>query len=474
MKKVIFIRFLLASIAAALGLGVLTLLALRALSENMNIEFRRHLLFSLESAFENGPIEGGAERYEAAHPGGKFFRPRFWVVSGEGQILTSNNRNELPEVWAGLSRPEGIHEVALSYRLLGLTPSLTVMRLATETPGNPTYLVVSTPQESRAYQRDFLQIFLFGSALAFSAVISMLITFFYLRHKSKEAREVLLRLERGDLKARFQIKHFDEMGSLMLDFNRMASEIERLVGRLQETEQARQTLFQELSHDLRTPLTGLRASIETLAFHWREMKTPQRDEILNVCRAEVSYFTELLESLLFIAQIDEPKYRKTNDEVDLVDIIASEISVREKSDAKIRWNFSPVGFGKARVPGDSHLLRRLIRNALENAGRFAKTAVRVELLVDGPELLLKIQDDGPGMTREAIDEFGQPRTRRVVSIQDLSHVSLGLGSVIMKKILDLHQGKLQIKTSQDGSSTKGTSIEMRFVRNGVYDLERTG
>src|SRR6185437_14301757 len=119
-----------------------------------------------------------------------------------------------------------------------------------------------------------LLVFLFGVSI----LIAMVITYFYLRKKSGEARVVLAKLEKGDLRARFEIKRLDEIGSLMVDFNRMASEIERLVHRIQETETARKILLEELSHDLRTPLTSLNTSVDTLNDHWEEMPREEQQE----------------------------------------------------------------------------------------------------------------------------------------------------------------------------------------------------
>jgi K+-sensing histidine kinase KdpD len=350
-----------------------------------------------------------------------------------------------------------------------LYPSYNVFQLGTQLPA---FLVMAPLRGSPARRRDFLQIVLVGSAIGFSALISMLMTFFYLRSKSKEAREVLLRLERGDLKARFQIKQFDEMGNLMLDFNRMAAEIERLVGRLEETEQARKMLFQELSHDLRTPLTSLRASVDTLALHWEEMPTSDRKAVVSVCQTEIAYFMQLLENLLFIAQMDEPRYKKTTEAVNIAEILDSELRVRQTqemaSPSRLNWELDlPAARIQAKIPGDSHLIRRLVKNVLENASRFAKRKVKVSLRERDSHFILEVEDDGPGMTAEQVESFGKVRNRRVLDSAEGSHVSLGLGSVIMKKILDLHNGSLTVRSRKAGTLSEGglgTLIQIQLPR----------
>ena len=458
MRSKTFVRFLLVNIAFALGLGVLALWALRAFTESGSLEVRRSNALSVARIFENGTLPEALEHYEHLHPDIQS-RSHVWVVGADGAVLAGTGETP-PIPWDRLPKPEKPHEVMLSYGFLGITPAVTIVRLTTP---SPSFLVIGSARESRARRRNLLQIVFFGLALAFSTLISMLMTFLYLRAKSREARAVLLRLEQGDLKARFHIRQFDEMGNLMLDFNRMASEIERLVGRLQESEQARKTLFSELSHDLRTPLTSLRTSIDTLGLHWEEISGVHRKEILGVCQTEVSYFMELLESLLFIAQMDEPRYKKNNEAVNLREILDAEVHARLAQGA-LKWQLHLPPGVPLTVPGDSHLIRRLVRNALENAARFAQTQVEVSLSRQDEALLIRVDDDGPGMTAEGIEQFGKARTRRVVNPEDLSRVSLGLGSVIMSKILALHHGDLSIQSGRAGTldGGRGTRLVIRL------------
>ncbi len=489
MSSKTFLGFLLFNILCALAVGVVIVLSLRAFTENSGMEMRRHLLMNFALNYEKSPddknvFEMPPPEPPPGAPPGSFHAtapemdpraphphrpPHVWVVDADGRVTGGNTRDPLPEPWISLPKPENAHEVSSSYRFLALSPYLVVMRLGTV---KPSFLVMTAPRPRQGDNNELFQLFLFGSALAFCALISMLMTFLYLRKKSSEARGVLLRLERGDLKARFSIKQFDQMGSLMLDFNRMASEIERLVGKLAEAEQARKTFFQELSHDLRTPLTSLRTSIETLSSHWAQMPAAERIQIVSVCQAEISYFTDLLENLLFIAQMDEPLYKKTTEIVDLRAILEGEIQVRKAqeiaSSERIAWSLRLLGEGTSfgSLSGDSRLIRRLVKNIFENASRFAKAAVQVTLEEKGEHLIVTVFDDGAGMNREDIEGFGKARGRRLVDESDLSHVSLGLGSVIMKKIVNLHHGEIFVTSSRAAIDPlpNGTRIVIRFPR----------
>jgi signal transduction histidine kinase len=365
-----------------------------------------------------------------------------------------------------MPRPERIHEVHAAFRPFGLLPEEMITRLDSL---ERHYLVVRFEHHGSLWQARTLRLVVPLLAVVTSAFLSLLFSFAYLRRKSREARAVLTRMEQGDLKARFRVKQFDEVGSLMLDFNRMAMEIERLVARVEQTERTRGNLLQELSHDLRTPLMSLQAAVDTLVQCADALSEEHRDELLGVLQSELSYFSSLLEELFFIAQMGEPRYKRTTELCDLRELLDVELqAARAQASAMGRalsWSLVPLAAGEPLVMrGDPRLLRRLLRNALDNAARFARTGVTVSASAEGERLLVRIVDDGPGMTAEQITRFGETRTRRSVERGAVLRVSLGLGSVIMRTILELHGGHWELQSPPEGESSSGLSLRLLLPR----------
>jgi signal transduction histidine kinase len=111
------------------------------------------------------------------------------------------------------------------------------------------------------------------------------------------------------------------------------------------------------------------------------------------------------------------------------------------------------------VPGDAVLLARLLRNALDNAARHARTHVTVSLHTEGPEAVLRVADDGAGMSTAQVAAFGQRRAQRIqAGAAAQPSLSLGLGSVIIKTITELHGGTLHL----DSDATHGTTLSVRL------------
>lgn len=424
--------------------------ALRTLNESSTGEIRRHMILFLAQSVEDGPTYGEAIQNLRQRRGRRFAATNLWVLSERGEVLASNDEAEPPIAWQNLKKPVEAHDFTFHYRAFQLIPDLVLVKL--ENYKANTYLLIELRRQGSFYGTAWINaaflLFVFGVGV----LIALVLIWGYLRKKSKEARLVLARLEKGELGARFEIGRLDDIGSLMLDFNRMAAEIERLVHRVQDTEQARKHLLEELSHDLRTPLTSLRTSVETLSEHFEEMPAPERKELIAVARTELGYFLHLIDDLFFIADIGEPRYKKSTREIDLPELLREEIRSREAREKRVgevaasgrtplRWEFACDEGARGPILGDPLLIQRLFKNALDNAAKHAGSSVRVVVSALVDSLVVKVEDDGVGISDEAIGGFAQRRRHR----QEGDGVSLGLGSVIMRTILELHGGRLVIR-----------------------------
>lgn len=266
------------------------------------------------------------------------------------------------------------------------------------------------------------------------------------------ADTVISELQKGNLKARFPITRHDEFGKAMDRFNQMAEEIEKLVENMKTVEQSRTKLLQELAHDLRTPIASLRNLLETMNHKADRIDVKLRSELMTLSLSEVDYFQRLVEDLLFLAQVHEPKYHHQGKSLNVHEIIEEEgencITRYQQLNhpISVTWNLA------AHLPeltGDVHLLRRLFRNAFENAFSFASHSVQVETLNLGNQIQIQISDDGPGLTPEALAHFGERKFSRHVEDNRKGRLSVGLGSVVMKAISDAHKGQIKIQNILD-------------------------
>jgi len=209
------------------------------------------------------------------------------------------------------------------------------------------------------------------------------------------ARRLTRRLERlqagveslaaGDLSARVRTEGRDEVARLAESFNRAAGRIEELVG-------AHKTLLANASHELRTPLARIRMAVELM----KESADPVRKAGLEQDIAELD---ALIDEILLASRLDAVKERDVDEEVDLLALAAEECA---------RYDNVALDGQKISVRGDPRLLRRMIRNLLENATRHGAPPieVRVSRTAEGGELC--VCDGGAGIPEAESERVFEP------------------------------------------------------------------
>lgn len=314
----------------------------------------------------------------------------------------------------------------------------------------------------------------FGS-LVLSLLIGIGVTLFLIYisvfKKIRQADDVISELQRGNLKARFKVIRKDEFGEAMLRFNKMADEIEKLVEQMKFVELARTKLLQELAHDLRTPIAAMKSLLETLESKESVLNPQTKKEIIALSLRETYYFEHLIEDLLLLSQVSEPNYGSSQQEqISLKELLTEEVDDQvlriQNEDNEKKINFlKDIQNYEFLLPGNRVLLRRMLKNIFNNASSFAKSTVNVQFKQSASGVEIVIEDDGPGFTAEQLQSFGERKMSRQVIREKGNHerISIGLGSVVIKKICDLHRGELKVENVQNLSQSKtGARLTLKF------------
>lgn len=471
MKGTLYFRLLLFSILGALAISSISLYSFVRISDVAQSNFRFEYLRSIARSIERSSVKRPVEKInieQVQTPAAVDFstslarvtgddeaspKSSLWLLSESGMILSKNGDAPVPVNWNDLPKPTKAHTLASNETVL-FRPKTFIMRLKT-TP--VTFLVSHSERSFFSGPMLLIQGIHAFLTTVLSVFIALTIFFFYMRRKSKTARKVLQRLEGGDLKARFHVKTFDQFGNLIGDFNRMADQIERLVKRVRDTETSRSQLLQELGHDLRTPMTSLRTSFETLRHLNSVMTETDREELFCMIDSDIAYFQELLDKLTIIATIDEAHFKHDVQKIDLASLLEDEIKCRQRSSgSQINWKFDKID--SSFITGDFHLITRLFKNAFDNASRYATGMIDVGLKRVKDRIVVEVRDDGPGLSSEALKAFGKRRERREIKDRDVRSFSLGLGSVIMRTIAEAHDGNVSIANHDNGGAVLSISF----------------
>jgi signal transduction histidine kinase len=247
-------------------------------------------------------------------------------------------------------------------------------------------------------------------------------------------RQLTRRLERlqrgveslgaGDLAARVAVEGNDEVARLAGSFNRAASQIEQLV-------RAHQSLLANASHELRTPLTRIRLAVEML----KGGADPKSKAGLEKDIAELD---GLVDEILLASRLNASEQQEISEEVDLLALAAEECSRYDD----IQLEGAPTG-----LRGDARLLRRLLRNLLENAKRHGAPPTHVQLRREGAAVVLKVWDSGPGPAPTEFEQVFTPFYRRRGGRDSTGN---GLGLSLVRQIARRHGGDAHCVALNDG------------------------
>jgi signal transduction histidine kinase len=230
----------------------------------------------------------------------------------------------------------------------------------------------------------------------------------------------------GDLGARVAVEGNDEIARLAQSFNRAATQIERLI-------HANRSLLANASHELRTPLARIRLAVEML----KQNADPKTKAGLEQDIAELD---GLVDEILLASRLDTVAQNDVREEIDLLALAAEESA---------RYDEVQLEGEHVKIQGDPRLLRRLLRNLLENARRHGVPPTQVRLQREGNVVVLKVWDNGPGPAPAEFEQVFTPFYRRRTGHNSTGN---GLGLSLVRQIARRHGGDARCASMDDGRS----------------------
>ncbi len=238
----------------------------------------------------------------------------------------------------------------------------------------------------------------------------------------------------GQLDVRAVIEGSDEIAQLAQGFNLAAERIEALVA-------AHRRLLANASHELRTPLTRIRMGIELLT---ESTNNGHRAELTRDLRE----LDDLLEEILLASRLEAlPNGSEPEQDVDLLALVAEECARYEH----VNFEFPPSNGDKHAMwlKGNERLLRRMVRNLLENARRHGAPPTRLRLRVDDAAVMLHVTDAGPGVAEADRERVFEPFFRGGKAQENIGS---GLGLSLVRQISRGHGGEIACVEHSDAGT----------------------
>jgi len=267
------------------------------------------------------------------------------------------------------------------------------------------------------------------------ALVVGVVAYPLVRHLTKRLERLQRAVESlgaGDLSARVPVEGSDEVAGLAASFNRAAERIEALVG-------AHKALLANASHELRTPLARIRMATELM----KESADPKRKAGLDQDIAELDL---LIDEILLASRLDAVAELDASEEVDLLALAAEECA---------RYTDVQLDGDSVLVHGDARLLRRLLRNLLENAQRHGRPPTKVRVASTRVGAQIVVSDQGAAIPAGESVRLFEPFYRRA---GNNNNVGAGLGLALVRQIAVHHGGNVEFAATSENRNSFVVSL----------------
>jgi hypothetical protein len=254
----------------------------------------------------------------------------------------------------------------------------------------------------------------------------------------------------GDLSARVNESGQDEVAYLARRFNQAAQRVQTLVQSHEALLASQKSLLANASHELRSPLTRIRMGLELMD---GDSASAARREIAR----NITELDQLIEEILLASRLDAREADLgTIESVDLIGLAAEACA---RAGAELALELGPgwgathaLSTGDAALPvqGVAKLLRRAVRNLLENAHRHAAGAITLTLTQTATQAVVRVCDRGPGVPPELRERIFEPFYRLPGATERDGGVGLGLA--LVKSIALRHGGQVHCEERPGGGA----------------------
>lgn len=386
-----------------------------------------------------------------------------WLADEHAQTIqvcqnnTSLSYSELPAGAEELIRQVFAGNVVSNTEFSPLldAPSITVGAPVHDGDGNTTAAVLlhSPIHGIRSAQRDGILILVFCilAALLLASVLSVLLARHFIRPLQKigQAADLVMK---GDYSARTEVRQNDEIGALAGNIDGLFAQLANVEDERKKLDKMRQDFVSNISHELRTPVTVIKGSLEVLE-NGLITDPAKMQEYFRQMSSDTAHLQRLVNDLLELSRLQNTNFKIEKTKLNLTDILKEAIrSMQRISDQKQVNILLENKAGNVCFFGDYGRLRQMFMIILDNAVKFspAGSEVSVNMYAVQEKLVISVSDCGSGILPEEIpyifDRFHKERSEQNKS-------GSGLGLPIAKQIAERHQIEIKCESNARDRTT---------------------
>ncbi|MBZ9632785.1 DUF4118 domain-containing protein [Clostridium sp. FP1] len=234
-----------------------------------------------------------------------------------------------------------------------------------------------------------------------------------------------------------------------------------------ERERVRGNLLRSISHDLRTPLTGILGSVSTITDNYDILDNDTKKELLDIIYEDTSWLIHSVENILSMTRIDEGKLEIKKD-TEVVEEIVAESIARVKRFSGSHNIVTDLPENMVILFVDGLLIEQVLINLIDNAIKYTQddSIIAVKVTVKEDNVVFDISDNGKGIPEEDITSIFD-RFYTKTKGDCLEKRGIGLGLAICKSIIEAHGGCMEALNNSSGGATFRFSLPgIRSDENG--------
>lgn len=256
-----------------------------------------------------------------------------------------------------------------------------------------------------------------------------------------------------NLDARIPLVSTDaELRDVTAILNQMLARLEAAFQTQRQLIAAQRRFVADASHELRSPLSNLRGTVEVALR--RDRSSDEYQETLTVALAEIERLSRLVNDLLTLSRFDTGQGALTAAPCDVAQLVHESVAVHRPRAEEKQVQLLLDAAAPVQVTGDADRLREVIDNLLDNALRYAppRSAVNVAVGEDRGGVRVSVQDAGPGLSPEDQARVFE-RFYRADGSRARASGGLGLGLAIANAIAQAHHGRLSVQSAPGRGAT---------------------
>ena len=256
----------------------------------------------------------------------------------------------------------------------------------------------------------------------------------------------------GRLDTRLEAANDPDLARLTESFNDRAQALEDRIARVER-------FAADVSHELRSPLMTLSASIEVLKARKDDLDE-RAGSALDLLVADVARFEQLVNDLLEISRLEAWAAELDLDSVDPSELVLHAVGASSTHAVPVLYDEDVAG---TRILADKRRMERVVANLLDNAGKYAGGATGVRVSLQDDNVRIVVEDEGPGVPEEVREKIFERFARGTEAGRRTKDRGVGLGLALVAEHVRLHGGQVWVEDRADGRPGAAFVVELPVV-----------